>query len=78
MEGVQHFNVLAGVLFNEDYSVERAALIPHTVLLSLDKERSHIAFQAHTNSHIFLLVDEIWKIQNNAKVELFSLSKNAM
>jgi hypothetical protein len=60
LEGAQHFNVLAGVLFNEDYSVKRAALIPHAVLLNLVKKRSHISFQEHTNSHVFLLVDELW------------------
>jgi hypothetical protein len=62
LEQTQHFNVLAVVLFNEDYSVNRAAFIPHTVLLSLDRERKHISFQKHTNSHRFLLVDDVWKV----------------
>jgi hypothetical protein len=57
-----HFDYLAGVLFNEDYSIFKAALIPHAVLQSLNKERNHISFQKHTNSHVFLLVDDIWKI----------------
>ena len=35
---------------------------PHGVLLSLDKERKHISFQKHTNSHRFMLVDDIWKV----------------
>jgi hypothetical protein len=60
----KHFDVLAGLLFNQDYSVYKAALIPHTVLLNLAKERNHISFQEHTNSHRFLLVDDIWKIQD--------------
>lgn len=57
-----HFDFLAGVLFNEDYSILNAALIPHTVLLNLAKERKHISFQEHTNSHRFLRTDDIWKI----------------
>jgi hypothetical protein len=52
----EHFDFLAGVLFNEDYSIFKAALIPHAVVLS------HSSYQAHTNSHRFLLVDAIWKV----------------
>src|ERR1017187_3178007 len=61
LEGA-HFDFLAGVLFNEDYSIFKAAIIPHAVLLNLANERSHISFQKHTNSHVFLLVDDIWKV----------------
>jgi hypothetical protein len=49
-----HFDLLAGVLFNEDYSIARAALIPHAVAL----ERA--SFVKRTNSHCFHLRDEIW------------------
>ena len=49
-----HFDFLAGVLFSEDYSVLRAAIIPHAVALS----RS--TFVIHTNSHRFLLRDDVW------------------
>jgi hypothetical protein len=49
-----HFDFLAGVLFNEDYTLMRAALIPHAVALDRD------AFVEHTNSHKFLLRDDIW------------------
>lgn len=48
------FDFLAGVLFNEDYTVMRAALIPHATAL----ERS--TYVEHTNSHRFLLRDSIW------------------
>jgi hypothetical protein len=58
LEG-QHFDFLAGVLFNEDYSVKKAALIPYAVLLNLFKERKHISYQEHTRSYRFMLVDEI-------------------
>jgi hypothetical protein len=49
-----HFDFIAGVLFNEDYTVMRAALIPHAVAL----ERA--AFVERTNSHKFLLRDDVW------------------
>jgi hypothetical protein len=49
-----HFDFIAGVLFNEDYTVMRAALIPHSVAL----ERA--TFVARTNSHKLLLRDDVW------------------
>jgi hypothetical protein len=49
-----HFDLLAGVLFNEDYVVMRAALIPHAVAIERAK------FVERTNSHRFLLHDDIW------------------
>jgi hypothetical protein len=49
-----HFDFLAGVLFGEDYSIIRAALIPHAIAL----ERA--SFVEHTNSHRFLLRDDVW------------------
>jgi len=49
-----HFDFLAGVLFNEDYTVLRAALIPHSVAIERAK------FVKHTISHKFMLRDDIW------------------
>jgi hypothetical protein len=49
-----HFDFLAGKLFAEDYSIVRAAIIPHAVVLG----RS--AFVERTNSHRFLLHDDVW------------------
>ena len=49
-----HFDFIAGILFNEDYSVMRAALIPHCVALERAK------FVERTNSHRFLLQDDVW------------------
>lgn len=49
-----HFDCLAGVLFNEDYSVMRAAIIPRSIAV----ERA--SFVARTNSHRFVLRDDIW------------------
>ena len=51
-----HFDVLAGVLFREDYGILRAALIPRTIVANRAK------FVQRTNSHRFILRDEIWKL----------------
>jgi hypothetical protein len=55
MEG-SHFDFIAGVLFNDDYTVLRAALIPHAVALA------HSKYVPHTNSHRFVLRDDIWNV----------------
>ena len=47
-----HFDFLTGMLFAEDYSIVRAAIIPHAVVL----ERS--AFVERTNSH--RLFEMLW------------------
>ena len=51
------FDILAGVLFSEDYSIFRAALIPICVV------RSEARIASHTNSHRFLLRDSVWEIE---------------
>ena len=51
MEG---FDVLAAVLFDEQYRVWRGALIPQEVV----RERSK--YVRHTNSHKFMLTDDVW------------------
>lgn len=48
------FDHLAAVLFNEDYSVMRAAIIPHSAVLAGS------TFIAHTNSWRFLLRETVW------------------
>ena len=50
------FDVLAAVLFDDNYRVIRAALIP------VDVVRKKSTYVAHTNSRKFLLRDEIWDI----------------
>lgn len=52
----QGFDVLAAVLFQEDYRVSKAALIPHARVVELAK---HVE---RTNSWRFLLRDVVWKI----------------
>ena len=49
-----HFDFLAGILFAEDYSVLRGAIIPRALVL----ERA--TFVQRTNSHRFMLRDDIW------------------
>lgn len=48
------FDVLAGVIFDDDFRITRAALIPFDVV-----ER-RVAYVAHTNSSKFMLRDEVW------------------
>lgn len=52
-----HFDMLAGVLFRENFGVLRAALVPRAVVVDCAK------FQQRTNSHRFLLRDDIWDMQ---------------
>lgn len=59
-----HFDFLASVLFSQDYSVMRAALIPHAVALQ------RATFVAHTNSHRFLLRDDVWSARDVRDVTL--------
>jgi hypothetical protein len=50
------FDVLAAVLFDDNYLVMKAALIPAIVI------RDRSKFVEHTNSNRFLLRDEIWSV----------------
>ena len=52
LEGA-HFEFLAGVLFSEDYSVAKAAIIPRAVVVEL------ATFVELTNSHKFILRDAV-------------------
>lgn len=49
------FGILAAVLFDEKYDIERAALIPKDIVL----ERS--SFVEQTNSYKFILADNVWE-----------------
>ena len=48
------FDTLAAVLFDDGYRVSRAALIPNTVV------RERCKFVEYTNSHKFMLTDDVW------------------
>jgi hypothetical protein len=54
MDG-RHFTFLAGLIFKEDFTVERAALVPHAVVKKRGK------YVARSNSHKFLLKDNVWE-----------------
>lgn len=54
----QHFDYLAGVLFEPDFSVYRAAIIPWKVVVD---RANHVQ---STNSAKFLLRDDVWEIPN--------------
>lgn len=49
-----HFDVLAGALFDDDFNVVKAALVPIAFVV----ERS--TYIARTNSNKFMLRDEVW------------------
>jgi hypothetical protein len=49
------FNFLAGVLFNSDFTIRRAALVPADVVKRLATRVEH------TNSWRFLLRDSVWR-----------------
>ena len=52
-----HFDMLAGVLFKEDFGILRAALIDRAVVV--DRAR----FQELTNSYRFFLRNDVWDMQ---------------
>src|SRR5579862_3358017 len=52
----QHFDYLAAVLFEKDYKISKAAMIPYEVVVSLAR------FQQHTNSWTFILDDTVWTL----------------
>ena len=53
-----HFDFVAAVIFNMDYTIWRAAIIPYKVI------RENVRRSSHTNSHLFYLRDQIWDMQN--------------
>ena len=52
-----HFDMLAGVLFKEDFGILRAALVPRAIVV--DRAR----FQQLTNSYRFFLRNDVWDMQ---------------
>ncbi len=53
---ISAFDFLAAVLFDDSYRIKRAALIP----AALVHERA--SYVAHTNSHKFMLRDDVWEM----------------
>jgi hypothetical protein len=52
----RHFDCLAGVLFQPDYSVLKAAIIPHEQVVSRSR------YTDHTKSWTFFLDDQLWSV----------------
>ena len=52
------FHFLAAVLFAPDYSVDRAAIVPHATV------HTNSVFVSHTNSWKFMLRDVVWTWPN--------------
>lgn len=50
------FDVLAGLLFDARFGILKAALIPHRTILD------RAVYGAHTNSHKFMLTDDVWSL----------------
>lgn len=48
---------MAGVVFTETYQVFRAAIIPYAVV------EARATFVSHTNSHKFILNDDVWSAE---------------
>lgn len=65
-----HFDCLAAVLFGEDYGVMRAAIIPFEIVTG------RATYIAHTNSHKFMLRDDVWDVPDvrDVTVELRAVS----
>ena len=55
---LEGFDVLAAVLFDHEYRVSRAALIPNEVVRNRSK---HVA---HDNKWNFILTDDVWNLEN--------------
>jgi len=62
IRSLEGFDVLAAVLFDDDYRVTRAALVPAEIV------RQNVTFRAHTNSYKFMLRDAIWNMPDVADV----------
>lgn len=52
----RHFDHLAGVLFNPDFSVMKACLVPYEMV------KEHGKHNEHSNSHRFLLRESVWSL----------------
>jgi hypothetical protein len=66
------FDFLCGVLFNEDFSVMRACVIPHHVVVEQAK------YLSHTNSWRFILRPSVWShaevVDVTSKLQLAEIS----
>lgn len=63
----KRFDYLVGILFADDFTPIRGAIIPWEVV----KARS--TFRAHTNAWVFHLRDDVWSVPDVAELPLPSL-----
>lgn len=52
----KQFHYLAAILFHEDYSINKAAIIPHEVV------ESRARYSEHANGWLFHLEDDVWNV----------------
>jgi hypothetical protein len=52
----QYFDLLAGLLFDASFGIYRAALVPHDLVVQ------RATFVVRSNSHKFLLLDDVWDV----------------
>ena len=52
-----HFDYVIAILFQWDFTIYRAAKIPHRIV------KEHARHKAHTNAAIFILSDSVWGIE---------------
>lgn len=64
----KHFSFLAGVLFDEDFTVRRACLIPYETVVQLAVYRKHV------NAWVLHLRDSVWSADGVQDITL-SVSK---
>lgn len=50
------FDYLVGVIFDEDFRVHRACVVPFDIV------HARAGFSAHVNAHRLLLRDEVWQV----------------
>lgn len=60
----QPFDFLVGILFNANFTVKRAAIVPWRVVF---QNSQHVS---HTNAWKFLLKDDVWKIEGVVDLDL--------
>jgi hypothetical protein len=60
----QHFEYLVGVLYNEDFTVKKACIIPYAVVKQLAK------YHPHPNAWTVMLEDQVWRIDGVEDITL--------
>ena len=53
----RHFDHLVGIVFEEDFSIRRACVVPAATVEQIAK------YQEHTNSWVLNLTDSVWEVE---------------